>query len=123
MTYVIILFGLMTLLAGIVIVINPETLFGLLRRNADKIALHITAVVLRLIIGSLLILYADSSRFPLVILVLGWLSIVAALVFAVIGRANFLRLMNWAFSVANQYGRPSGLFAMAFGGFLVYAFV
>jgi hypothetical protein len=55
MTVLIIIFGALTLLAGIVIVINPEVIFGFLRNNLDKLVLHILAVVVRLVIGVLLI--------------------------------------------------------------------
>lgn len=51
MTLMIIVFGSLTLLAGIVIVINPEILFGYLRKQLDKVELHIMAVVVRLVLG------------------------------------------------------------------------
>ena len=78
MTILIIIFGALTLLAGIVIVINPEVIFGFLRNNLDKLAIHILAVVVRLLIGALLIYQSNISKFPFVIEVIGWLSIVAA---------------------------------------------
>lgn len=40
MTLVIIIFGLLTCMAGIVILFDPEIVFGFLRKNADKIALE-----------------------------------------------------------------------------------
>lgn len=123
MTLLIILFGALTLLAGTIIVINPEIIFGYLRNNVDRLSLHITAVVVRLIIGGLLISQAGISRYPLAIEILGWLSIVAAMTFAVMGRSNFKRLMSWALSLLKPYGRVSGVFAATFGAFLIYAFV
>ena len=123
MTSLIILFGFVTFLAGAVIIINPETIFGNLRKHLDKVSLHVFAVIIRLAIGVLLIIYAAESRYPIIIEILGWLSIAAAMIFAVMGRRNFLRLMTWAFSLLKPYGRIGGLFAMGFGGFLVYAFV
>jgi hypothetical protein len=123
MTALIIIFGALTLLAGVVIVINPEAIFGYLRSNYDKLAIHILAVVVRLIIGTLLISQSGLSNYPLVIEILGWLSIVAALSLAVMGRHNFLRLMSWALNILKPFGRVGGVFAAAFGGFLIYAFV
>jgi len=55
MTLLIVVFGALTLLAGIVIVINPEVIFGFLRNNVEKLSLHILAVVVRLVLGALLI--------------------------------------------------------------------
>lgn len=123
MVTAIIVFGALVAVAGVIIIINPELIFGFLKQNIQKTSLHITAVVVRLLLGVLLISSADVSRFPLVVEVLGWLSIVAALVFAAVGRRNFIRLMSWALSLSQPLGRLGGVFASGFGGFLVYAFV
>ncbi|MGI9316046.1 MAG: hypothetical protein ACR2QW_01840 [bacterium] len=123
MTELIIIFGALTLLAGVVILVNPEVIFGYLRANLDKPAIQLLAVVVRLIIGALLIYNSSLSKFPLAIEILGWASIVAALSLAVMGRQNFHRLMSWALTFLKPYGRVGGIFAAAFGGFLIYAFV
>ena len=123
MTLLIIIFGFLTLLAGIVIVINPEVIFGFLRNNLDKLVLHILAVVVRLVLGALLIYQSNISEFPFVIEVIGWLSIVAAIFLAAMGRRNFNRLMSWALSLSKPFGRVGGILAMAFGAFLMYAFL
>jgi hypothetical protein len=119
----IIIFGILTLLAGIVILINPDKIFGFLRNNLDNLALHILAVVIRLILGILLIRQSDVSKFPFTIEIIGWISIIAAMVFAVMRRSNFNRFMSWALSLVKPFGRVSGILAVAFGAFLVYAFV
>ena len=123
MTLLIILFGALTLLAGVVIAINPDVIFGYLRNNMDRLGLHILAVVVRLILGALLIAQSNSSKFPIAIEIIGWLSVVAALSLAVMGRRNFNRLMSWALSVARPFSRAGGIIAMAFGAFLIYAFI
>ncbi len=123
MTVLIIIFGALTLLAGLVIVINPEVIFGFLRNNLDKLELHILAIVVRLVLGVLLIYQSNLSKFPCVINIIGWLSIVAAIFLAVIGRRNFNRLMSWALSFVTPFGRVGGVLAAAFGAFLIYAFV
>ena len=103
--------------------INPETVFGLLHRNADSLGLHILAVVVRLIIGAALVLYAAESRYPAAILILGWISIAAASVFGIMGRTKFTGLMSWALGLAPSFGRIGGLLAIIFGGFLIHAVV
>lgn len=123
MTVAIILFGALTLLVGIVIIIDPEFVFGFFRNYMDKPVVHILAVVIRLILGAFLIHQSNISRFPLVIEILGWISIIAAVVLAVMGRLNFIRLMSWALSFSKPLGRVGGIIAMAFGAFLIYAFV
>ncbi|MDY6790409.1 MAG: hypothetical protein SWH54_03975 [Thermodesulfobacteriota bacterium] len=123
MTVLIIIFGALTLLAGIVIVINPEVIFGFLRSNLNKLAVHILAVAVRLVIGSLLIYQSNVAKFPFVIEMIGWVSIVAAIIIAVMGRLNFKRLILWALSLSKPFGRVGGIIAVAFGAFLIYAFV
>jgi hypothetical protein len=121
MNYIIILFGIATIVAGIIIVINPATVFGLLRRKLESLGLHILAVVVRIILGAALIICAAESKYPTAILILGWISIVAAAVLGIIGRPNFKRLMSWALNVAPSFGRLGGLLAILFGGFLIHA--
>lgn len=123
MIVLIIIFGALTLLAGIVIVINPEVIFDFLRNNLDKLVIHILAVVIRIVLGSLLIYQSNISKFPFVIEVIGWLSIVAAIFLAVMGRRNFNRLMSWALALSKPLGHVGGVLAVAFGAFLIYAFV
>ena len=123
MSVLIILFGVLILLAGIVIVINPEIIFDFLQKNLDKLGLYILASVFRIVLGILLISQSNVSKFPLVIEILGWLSIIAAILLAVIGRRNFNRLMLWALSFVKTFGRVGGVLAAAFGAFFIYAFV
>jgi len=121
MNYIIILFGTATIVAGIIILINPETVFGLMRRKSESLGLHILAVVVRIILGVALIVYATESKYPTAISILGWISIVAASVLGIMGQANFRRLMSWALSLAPPFGRIGGLLAILFGGFLIHA--
>ena len=123
MNYIVMLFGAATIAAGIIIVINPESVFGFMRRKLNSLGLHILAVVVRIIIGIALIICAAESKYPTAILILGWISIVAASVLGIMGRANFKRLMSWALSIAPSFGRLGGLLAILFGGFLLYAVV
>jgi hypothetical protein len=123
MNYLIILFSAATIVAGIIIVINPEMVFGLLRRRLESVGLHIIAVVVRVILGVALIMCAAGSKYPTAILIIGWISIIAATVLAVMGRANFMRIMSWALSLSNSLGRIGGFLAIIFGGFLIHAVI
>ena len=123
MYILIIIFGALTLLGGIIIIINPNIIFGFLNKYSEKLELQILAVVVRLTLGALFIYQSDVSRFPLVIEIIGWLSIVSAIFFTVIGRNNFNRIISWALSIAKPIGRAGGTLAVCFGAFLIYAFV
>lgn len=105
------------------ILLKPEIILAPLKDNSNKLFLHIIAVVVRLILGILLISQSELSRFPIIIEILGWLSILAAIALALIGRNNFKRLMSWAFSLLEPFGRVGGILASAFGAFIIYAFI
>lgn len=123
MNYLIILFGTATIVAGLLIVIKPETVFGLIRRNFESLSVHILAVVIRIIIGVALIMVAASSNYPTTILIIGWISIIAASILGIMGRKNFMRLMSWALNIAPSFGRLGGIIAILFGAFLIHAVV
>lgn len=123
MTSIIILFGTLIFLIGIVILVRPTMVFGYLRRHLGSLQIHVLAVVIRLIIGFLLIAQSGISRFPFIIEIIGWLSLIAAFILAAVGRRSFHRLMAWALSFAKPYGRIGGTLAAIFGAFIVYAFV
>ena len=123
MSILIIVFGLLMLLAGISLMTNPEIIIRVLRDNADKLWLHIGAVAVRLLLGALFIYQASVSKFPVTMEVIGWIAIFAAIIFTIIGRNNFKRLISWAFSLVEPFGRIGGVLAICFGFFLIYAFV
>lgn len=123
MNYLILLFSTATIVAGIIIVISPEMVFGLLRRRLQSVSLHIIAVVVRIILGIALIVCSTGSKYPTVLLIIGWVSIIAATVLGVMGRANFMRLMSWALSFSNSFGPIGGFLAIIFGWFLIHAVI
>jgi hypothetical protein len=123
MTFFIILFGTVIIIAGIIIIFNPDYIFGFLKKHIAKLGMHIAAIVIRLLLGALFISQAGVSKYPLTMEIIGWISIIAAVILAVMGRNNFNRIMSWALSLAKPVGRIGGLFAVGFGAFLIYAFL
>lgn len=122
MNILIIGFGIFMIVIGITLIANPVVLFNSLKDNADKLWLHISAVVVRLLLGVLLIYQASASKFPVTIEVIGWIAIVASLILTLIGRNKFKRLMSWALSLLTPYGRIGGVLTLSFGWLLIYAF-
>jgi hypothetical protein len=123
MSILIIIFGALTLLAGMVIIANPEAIFGLLEKHIEKSWLQVVAVAVRLLLGILLIYLSSVSKYPIAIEIIGWLSIVAASVIALMGSGNFNRLIAWALNLTRPIGRIGGVLAVIFGAFLMYAFI
>ncbi len=86
MTILIIIFSSFILATGIAVLINTEIVFRFTRNNSENVELQILAGAVRLVLGALLIFQADASKYPIVIEIIGWISIAAALLFAVFGR-------------------------------------
>lgn len=121
MQYIVLIFGVLLLAAGAVILVKPDFIFGFLTRNKDSLGIHVFAVVVRLMLGAALIVHSQFSKFPLAFEVLGWITLIAAIALAVMGRSNFRCLMNWATGLTSTFGRIAGVFAILLGGFLIYA--
>ncbi|MBT8085811.1 MAG: hypothetical protein HKN35_04215 [Woeseia sp.] len=122
MTLILIFFGFLVIFVGGVMIVRPIIVADLLKNNTDKLALHVLGVVVRLLLGGLLLYFGNVSKFPHVMQVLGWISLAAGVVLALMGRQRFIRLMDWAMSLVDPYLRIAGVFAALFGAFLVYAF-
>ena len=103
MTVFIMVFGTLTCLTGVVILFNPKLVFEFLAKYVNKIGIQITAVGIRLMLGVFLVYQSDASRYPRVIEIIGWLSIIAALFFAAIGRKKFVRIRGWVETSSNVY--------------------
>jgi len=116
------IFSLVILFAGVILLVKPSIVLGFLRDNSNKLAIHVIAVVVRLVIGFLLISQASQSKFPVAITALGWIFIFAAVSLGIIGRNRFTRLMNWVLAKFGRFFPVSGVIAVLFGGFMIYAF-
>jgi len=119
----IIVFGALTFLVGIVISVNPELIIGFLQKQLGKAELHVLNVVLRVVFGVLLISQSSISKFTVVIEVIGWFCIAIAITLTLMGRKRFNNLISWALSLIETHSRVGGVLVMTFGAFLIYAFV
>ncbi len=121
MNYIILLFGTLIAFGGVALLIKPDIIFSIFTKHVNSIGLHLFAIIIRFVLGVVLVIGASESRFPLILQILGWLSVSVALVLGVIGRARFQSLIKWAINLAPAFRSLAGIFAVLFGGFLVYA--
>lgn len=121
MDYAILFFGVLIAFGSMILLIRPIIILNFFAKYGESISLHVFAVAVRLVAGAALIIGASGSRYPLVLLVLGWLFIIAALVLGVIGRARFKRIIKWARELAPRARYPAGVTGLLLGGFLIHA--
>ena len=99
----------------------PDKLMAFVTSAMNKYWGIYIAVIVRLVLGSALIIVAPASLFPIVFQTLGGIAIVAAIGLALMGRERFRRFITWW---SERFSAPVVrlwlLFGMAFGGLLVY---
>lgn len=115
--------GLLLCMAGLILLVKPEIVFSCIERFAATQGLYATAIILRVFLGLLLVTFADLSRFPLTVTVIGWLAVIVAVIFAWMGHGRFTRMMEKILKTASPFGRAFGGLALVFGLFLLYAFL
>jgi hypothetical protein len=122
MKLVISLFSALIILAGLLLLINPEIIFQFVEQNMHSLWMYVTAILVRLVIGVMLVLTASQSRFPATIKVLGFLFLIVALIILFMGREGLHHFISSLLSEFLAYARIVGVIAMVFGGFIIYAF-
>ena len=98
----------------------PSKLTGMVRGVMNHVSGIYFAVIVRLLMGLSLIIAAPPSRFPVIFELLGWITIIAAVVLPLIGRERIVRLIAWFEGSSRVLGRAWLVFGLAFGGFLIY---
>jgi len=116
------LFGILMLLLGVLLLINPTIIIGWMEDNMESTSLYIIAIGVRLVMGILFIVAARESKYPSVFKFLGYLFIIAAIIFIFIGKQSFQDFISSLIPNVKPFARLGGLLGIAFGGFLIYAF-
>ncbi len=119
MAIIVTVLGVVIALIGVIGLAHPPSLITLVQRWQSP-ARFWFAVVIRVVLGAVLIAVAPDCRAPLVIRVVGVISIVAAVALVIVGRVRLDAFIEW------WLGRPallsvSATGAIAFGALLVYA--
>lgn len=122
MKWIIRIIGLIFILSGISILFDPGLLFNWLETNKDQTFLYTSAIVSRIVLGVLLIVSSKESRYPFLISLMGFLILIAGLLFILIGHSGFADFMTTVLGWLDPYTPLSGIIVSAFGGFLFYAF-
>jgi len=118
---IVIIFGIAVGLLSIWGIIVPNKLIAMVSGVMSKPSGMYAAIVARLILGVALIISAPDSMYPAVFTVLGWITIVAAFVLPIMGRARIAALLGWFERTPKAAIRVWLLFGLMFGAFLVYA--
>ena len=116
---VILLFGIVVCGISIWALFVPERLLQMIMAINDKTVTYLVAVGVRLLLGVTLVLAAPDSAFPVVFEVIGWLTIFAAVILSLLGKALQRNLAAWFSGLSRLAIRGWLLLAIAFGLFLM----
>ena len=111
--------GVLIVLIGTMGLLNPQSLMSLVEHWQGPKRFWF-AILVRLVLGVTLLLVAPACRAPLLVRIIGVISIVAALGILILGRPRLDSLIKW-WLMRPRLLRVSAIFAVAFGALLVYA--
>ena len=114
-------FGAVIALLGLLGVLRPGGLIDFVSGPWQSRAGLYLAVVLRLAFGTVLLVAASGSRFPLAFQILGAVSITGGVLIPLLGRRRVAKWVDWWAGRSPLVIRAWSLGAAAFGAFLVYA--
>ena len=114
------LLGVFTLLMGVWGVLVPARLADFVTRFSSKGGLWFAAGI-RLVFGLALWFAAPASRAPLLLQVLGFVALVAAVILPFVGVDRFKRLIDWWTALSPNAMRFNSLFAVAVGAVILWA--
>ena len=116
------LLGVLILLLGISLLMKPEIIFGLIETNIESTSLYIIAIVVRIVFGIIFIIASEESKHPRMMKFMGYLFILAALVFIIMGKADFQNFIGELLQTIKHLARVGGLLGAVFGAFLLHTY-
>ncbi len=122
MKYIIKFLGLLIVLIGVWVLINPNIFFGYIENNWDSLSFYRLAIATRIILGILFIVAAKDSKYPTVIKIIGFVFILAAVIFILIGHNGFQDFASSMTPFAKPITLGAGLVGLLLGGLLIYTF-
>ena len=120
MAYVVTFLGGLVVLMGLWGLISPVHLIQSFSGMPLRSRFH-TAVLFRFVFGMLLVLVAPQCRFPVVVRVIGFIAMIAAVVVLAMGFKKFESFIRWWLSHPPSFTRSWSGVAIAFGALLIYA--
>ena len=120
MKIIIVLFGALICLAGLVILIAPEK-FKSVMNNWTGQPRFLFAVIVRIVFGAILLAESANLKFPLAMKIIGGITILAAVAILLIGEKRMDRFIALWMRISDNVLRAWSILAFAFGGFLIYA--
>ena len=119
--WIIITFGIFIIVAGFIMLFNPQKARVTLRKFASTNFINYTEITIRLLVGIALILYSDFCKFPEAFKILGWFMLITALILYFVPRKLHHKFSTGSADIIKPiYFRFISPFAFLFGGLIIY---
>jgi len=112
-------FGALICIAGLLILVAPEKFRSMMNKFAGQ-PRFLFAIIVRIFFGAILLAEAANLKFPLAMKIIGGISIAAAVIILLIGQERMDRFIDYWMRMSDNVLRVWSVFALAFGGFLIY---
>ncbi len=106
---------------SLVMVAKPDVWGRFIVRFSRMPYMHPLEIFIRAGFGLLFVRYAEDSKFPLTIKIMGYVLLAAGVGLIFLPPSYHRRFGIWAAEKLSRFFRPAGLVSFAFGVFLIYA--
>ncbi len=122
--WLIILFGVFIITAGVIMLFKPLKAREILRKAGSTNLINYGEITIRLLIAIAIILYADLSKYPDALNILGWFMLVTALILYVVPRKlHHYFSLQCAEILKPLYFRLLSPFSFLFGSVVIYSVI
>ncbi len=119
MLWIIMLLGVLICALGGAGMVSPG-LVRIVAKMKSRAGLN-AASILRLGMGTVMLIAAGGSKAPLYLRILGWVTIAVGLALPLLGQRRYEALLYWWIERPEGYQRSEAAVAVLFGGSLIWA--
>lgn len=121
MATILTLISLLIIFVGGVMIYRPKAIPDMARLYIDDTAFQVYASVGRILLGITLVVYADHSRLPILVTILGTASLLSGIAFLFMTPEKFRDFIRTMLAKVEDFGIFPGVFGIIVGLILLYA--
>lgn len=121
MATILTLISLLIIFVGGVMIYRPKAIPDMARLYIDDTAFQVYASVGRILLGIALVVYADHSRLPILVTILGTASLLSGIAFLFMTPEKFRDFIRTMLAKVEDFGIFPGVFGIIVGLILLYA--
>lgn len=121
MSIILTLISLIIIYLGAMMIYRPQAIPDMAKMYVDELWLQAYASVGRILLGTALVVYADHSRLPIILTILGAASLLSGIAFMFMQPEKFRAFLRDMLQKVNAFGIWPGVAVTAVGLLILYA--